>query len=95
MGSPISEEDPGVDEGRHTGYDVQLYITAVEKEEYRLSRVHLKTEADKVTMSGTAVLKLQEDDVVQIRVKPRGLRAKKYRVPIHGAALTVQLLRWF
>lgn len=94
MGTPIAE-DGAVDEGKHAGYDVMLFVDAVEQPQYRLSRTHLKIEGDRITMSGSATLKLHKNDVVQIRIKPKGLRPKTYRVPVKGALMSVQLLRWF
>lgn len=94
MASPISE-DGAVDEARHAGYDVMLFVDAVEQSKYRLGRTHLKIEGDRITMSGSAVLKLHKNDVVQLRLKPKGLRPKSYRIPAQGAVMSVQLLRWY
>lgn len=94
MGTPISE-DGAVDEAKHAGYDIMLFVDAAELSRYRLSRTHLKIEGDRITMSGTATLKLHKDDVVQLRLKPKGLRAKSYRIPAQGAVMSIQLLRLF
>lgn len=96
MSEPIVDSsNPSTEELRHAGYDIQLYVDGVEVPEHRLSRVHLAVAGDKVTLSGTAIMKLTRNDVVQLRLKTRGLRAKTYRIPARGATMSAQLLRWY
>lgn len=83
------------DESQNVGYRVDLLVNGTPSIPHRLSRTHTKYEADRTTLTGSAILTLRANTVLNLKVTVEGLRRKKYVVPEKGARMSVKLLRRF